>query len=192
MTETAAVQFDDSLPAAEAGEAVAYDWPEAPDGGLQVEDPRNGYRDQEWPEYEWSQASTDTLAEVNRQWEDFKRLAIERRFDDDVLMSGVEKVYSTSQAAQFFGKSNQWLYWGLRKSIFTYKNGTPIQPERVGNMGKRRFTLPIISEIAKSCYRRGNLRYDDLHAIMAKILLAEFGEKAFANVEEENIEEPVS
>jgi hypothetical protein len=201
------VQFDDTVPG-EAGEAVEVplrtdaegnpvygDWPEkdyhpeprAPEGGPEDPAQYNGYRDDDWG-YEWSQTPRETPAEVQRQWDEFKRIAIAEQFDDDVLMTGVEKVYSTSQAANFFGKSNQWLYWGLRKNIFTYKDGSPIQPERAeGTLGKRRFTLPIIREIALSCYRRGNLREDDLHSIMAKILLEEFGEKAFANVGAESV-----
>jgi hypothetical protein len=161
------------------GEAVEYD-PHDDQGNRLTP---NGYRDEDWG-YEWAQAPTATPAEVQEHWEEFKKQAIEQGFDEDALMHGVEKVYSTSQAAQFFGKSNQWLYWGLRKGIFTYKNSEPILPERVGTMGKRRFTLKIIREIALSCYRRGNLREDDLHAIMAKILLAEYGEKAFSNVDQ--------
>lgn len=104
-------------------------------------------------------------------------------------MGGVEKVYSTKGAAEFFGRSNQWLYWGLRPDpetglqVFTYKNGQPILPERVGKMGKRRFTLPIIREIALSCYRRGQIKEEELEDVMARILLAEFGAAAFADAE---------
>jgi hypothetical protein len=76
------------------------------------------------------------------------------------LLDGVEKVYSTSEAARFFSMSNQWLYWGMRNNIFTYLDGTPIQPERIGKGGRRRFTLPIIREMALSCHRRGNLKQE--------------------------------
>lgn len=127
--------------------------------------------------------------EVQREWETFKEKVVANHFDDEMLLAGVEKVYSTSRAAEFFGRSTQWMYWGLRIDVrtneppFTYKDGTPILPERVGTMGKRRFTLPIIKEIALCCYRRGNLKEEELEEIMARILLAEFGARAFANVE---------
>lgn len=131
--------------------------------------------------------STDPaiLAEVQRSWDEFRTKAAMRAFGEEVLLNGVEKVYSTAKAAGFFGKSNQWMYWGLRQDdpgaqVFTYKDGTPILPERVGKMGKRRFSLPIIREIALSCWRRGNLTEEELQEVMAKILLAEFGEGAFA------------
>ena len=118
--------------------------------------------------------------EAVERWNDFRRNAIEKGITGEAMLDGAEKAYSTSQAARFFGKSNQWIYWGL-KGIFTYKDGTPIEPERVGPIGKRRFTLPIIREIALSCYRRGNLTEEELHAVMAKILIAEFGKEAFAD-----------
>lgn len=128
-----------------------------------------------------------TLKEVQEQWNAYRTKIVDRYFDSEDLLDGVEKIYSTSQAAEFFGRSNQWMYWGLRKDphtgehVFQYKDGTPIQPERIGPGGRRRFKLPIIREIALSCYRRGNISEEELQEIMAKILLAEFGEKAFAD-----------
>lgn len=92
------------------------------------------------------------------------------------LLAGVEKVYSTSEAAKFFGKSNQWLYWGMRNNIFTNPDGSEIEPERIGKGGRRRFTLPVIRDIALSCYRRGNLKEPELKDIMVKIARAEQGE----------------
>jgi hypothetical protein len=128
----------------------------------------------------------EARAEVHRQWEIFKEKVLANRFDDEMLMAGVEKVYSTSKAAEFFGRSTQWMYWGLRpdpktgETPFAYKDGTPILPERIGTMGKRRFTLPLIKEIALCCYRRGSFTEDELEGIMEKILLAEFGRSAFS------------
>lgn len=131
----------------------------------------------------------EVLNEVKSSWDNFRRHVISRGLSEESLMGGVEKVYSTKQAAEFFGRSNQWLYWGLRPDpetgaqVFNYKNGQPIRPEQVGKMGKRRFTLPIIREIAMSCYRRGQIKEEELLDIMAKILLAEFGPEAFADAD---------
>ena len=99
------------------------------------------------------------------------------------LLEGVEKMYSTAEAAQFFGKTNQWLYWGMRNKIFVDVNGNLIEPIRIGKGGRRRFTLPIIRDIALSCYRRGNLKEDGLRAVFRKILIAEYGEDAFEQQE---------
>lgn len=142
----------------------------------------------------WSTAPPSSTPDaVVRDWENFRYQAVSHQFDRDVLLEGVERSYSTSQAAAFFGKSNQWMYWGLRKGIFTYKDGTPIEPEWTGQRktsedgdvgpGRRRFTLPIIREIALSCHRRGNLSEEGLEMVMAKILIAEFGERAFSNTD---------
>lgn len=93
------------------------------------------------------------------------------------MLAGVERVYSTSEAAKFFGKSNQWLYWGMRNNIFTQPSGATIEPERIGKGGRRRFTLPVIRDIALSCYRRGNLKEPELKDIMVRIARAEQGEE---------------
>ncbi len=147
-------------------------------------------RADEYPEWDeqWAIPAPDgePEKEIKASWDEFRRKAIAQHFNEDSLNDGTEKVYSTSKVAQFFGRSNQWVYWGLRpgpngKQVFTYLDGTPIRPERVGKGGRRRFTLPIIREIAKSCYRRGQITEEELTAIMAKILLAEFGPQAFAN-----------
>jgi hypothetical protein len=98
---------------------------------------------------------------------------------DEELMADadVDPVFSTSEAAEFFDRSNQWLYWGLREGVFTRSDGTPIDPERIGDpdSGRRRFTIPIIREIAKSSYRRGNLNPDQLKTIMRRVRYAELG-----------------
>jgi hypothetical protein len=109
------------------------------------------------------------------------------------VLSGMDKVYNTEDAAAFFpgksgkdgqSKSDQWMYWGLRNKIFIYANGTPIEPKQIGKGKRRRFTLPIIEEIALSCYRRGNLKEDELKEVFRRILLAKYGESAFENGDE--------
>jgi hypothetical protein len=84
-----------------------------------------------------------------------------------------EKFYSTGEVAKLFGKSNQWCYWAMRNNVFTRPDGTVIEPIRVGQNGKRRFTIPVLREIARSCYRRGNLSETELEEILAKLSRAE-------------------
>lgn len=182
--DPAVVQFDDQTPG-EVGPPVDLgywkEFVESSDGQELKGAPANPLAvDPSTPE--------TTQAEVLKSWDEFRTKAAIRAYGQEVLLSGVEKVYSTQQvAADFFGKSNQWMYWGLRTDpgstdqIFAYKDGSPILPERVGKMGKRRFSLPIIREIALSCFRRGNLTEEELLEIMAKILHEEFGEQAFAD-----------
>lgn len=123
------------------------------------------------------------ILESAEHWEEFRRRVLSDDFKRDAVMEGVQKIFSTSQAAAFFGRSAQWIYWGLREGIFTYRDGTPILPERVGKNDRRRFTLPLIREMALSHYRRGNLAEEELEAIMKRILLAEFGPEAFSDTE---------
>ncbi|QZE10494.1 hypothetical protein SEA_SCOOBYDOOBYDOO_177 [Mycobacterium phage ScoobyDoobyDoo] len=111
---------------------------------------------------------------------------IEDISDEQLLAeAGVQPFYSTTEAAQFFDKTNQWLYWGLRKEsngkpidpVFVYPDGTPIEPERVGDPkeGRRRFTLPIIKDILLSNYRRGNVEPDELKKVLRRIRINELG-----------------
>ena len=84
-----------------------------------------------------------------------------------------EKFYSTGQVAKIFGKSVQWMYWGMREKVFTYPDGSAIEPIRLCSGGRRRFTIPAIREIARSCYRRGTLSEAKLAEILAELALAE-------------------
>lgn len=83
-----------------------------------------------------------------------------------------ERFYGTRDVAKFFGKSVQWVYRGLRTNTFTSADGSPIKPIRAaGNRGKRWFTLPMLRDIARSCYRRGTLgegEYLDLLVVLAR------------------------
>ncbi len=100
---------------------------------------------------------------------------VERPGGDLMADAGLELSYSTDSAAEFFNRSNQWLYWGLREKVFTYEDGTTIEPIRIGPDQRRRFTLAVIKEIMKCCYRRGNFSKNDVEIIMTRIKLAEKG-----------------
>lgn len=73
-----------------------------------------------------------------------------------------EKYYSTAEVARFFGKSNQWVYWAMRTGVFTDKDGSRIEPMRIGKNGRRRFTIPVLRSMARACYRRGIVTEDEL------------------------------
>lgn len=89
--------------------------------------------------------------------------------------AGIEPIFSTSEAAEFFDRSNQWLYWGLRTGVFTDDKGRTITPDRIGESdhGRRRFTVSILKDIMRSSYRRGNLSDEQLAVVMRRIKLAE-------------------
>lgn len=84
-----------------------------------------------------------------------------------------EKSYSTGDVARFFGKSVQWVYWAMRTGVFVQPDGTPIEPIRVGKNGRRRFTVPVLRDMARSCYRRGIVSEEELLDLLAVLARAE-------------------
>lgn len=107
---------------------------------------------------------------------------IEDISDEDLLReAGIVPFYSTTEASQFFDRTTQWMYWGLGRDdgppIFIYPDGTPIEPERIGDPseGRRRFTLPVIKDILLSSYRRGNIEPEELKKILRRIRINELG-----------------
>lgn len=103
---------------------------------------------------------------------------VESMTDEELMAeAGVEPIFSTTEAAEFFDRSNQWLYWGLREGVFTDDDGNPLDPERIGDpsKGRRRFTISILKDIMRSSYRRGNIDPDHLKTITRRIRYAELG-----------------
>ena len=131
---------------------------------------------------------SDAKEESHRRYQEFRDNAIKSGVVKDVLLFDVEKVFSTVEVARFFGRTRQWVYWGLTPeeqtglAPFSYRDGTPIVPERaeMGMLQKRVFALPDIREIALACHRRGIINEVELEEVMARILVAEFGEAAFS------------
>ena len=97
---------------------------------------------------------------------------------DEALIAGIEKWYSAAEVAEFFGRSNQWIYDRFKKGKFTYKDGTPIIPVLTGGPKKprMRFNLDIIKALADSCYRDGIVKRPELQLIMKRVAVSEFGE----------------
>jgi len=100
--------------------------------------------------------------------------------DDVLVQAGVEKTYSTRGAAALIGRSPQWVYWGLKPAdegggdIFRTDKGEPIRPSQVGGAkGRRRYTLPVVKEMAIAAYKRGNLSEGMLQEALERILYEE-------------------
>lgn len=112
----------------------------------------------------------EAVAEVFRQME---------TVGDD--LSGVERLYNTDEAAQFLGKSPQWMYWAMKPrekgggGQFYYVDGAPIEPERIGDKGIRRFSLAVIKDMAASMYRKTTISYDELEVIVGRVKMARLG-----------------
>lgn len=97
--------------------------------------------------------------------------------------AGIEPVVSTSEAAEYFDRTSQWIYWGLKPDPdtgeirFVWPDNSPIIPERIGEgtNSRRRFTTPILRAILAASYRRGNITDDELKIIIRRIRYTELG-----------------
>jgi len=81
--------------------------------------------------------------------------------------------YRTADVARLFRKSQNWVRWALRNNVFVRKDGTPIKPIRVGESSRRRFTLPLLHDMAKAAYRRGILDEVELEAVLSDLARTE-------------------
>lgn len=128
--------------------------------------------------------------------------AAQAKSGDILADAGVGRWYSSTEAAAFFDKTVQWLYWGMRHPpnggrLFvrpvTRPDGTQVTEldasgravpviedipvPRLGDpaRGKRRFDIPTIREFAKSAYHRGNIKEPKLTAVLQRLVVAEHG-----------------
>ena len=81
--------------------------------------------------------------------------------------------FGTADVARLFRKSQNWVRWALRNNVFLRKDGTPITPVRVGESSRRRFTLPLLHDMAKAAYRRGILDEVELEGVLGELARVE-------------------
>ncbi|MFZ4373956.1 MAG: hypothetical protein ACOYO2_12075 [Mycobacterium sp.] len=77
--------------------------------------------------------------------------------------------FGTGDVARLFRKSQNWVRWALRNNVFIRKDGTPIKPIRLGESSRRRFTLPLLHDMAKAAYRRGILDEIELEGVLREL-----------------------
>ncbi len=83
---------------------------------------------------------------------------------------GCEETYfSTAEAARFFGRPAGWLARSVRQRAFTYPDGSPIEPLRVGRAGRLRFTAAVLRDIAHACHRAGTVSRRQLEGILTEL-----------------------
>ena len=120
------------------------------------------------------------------EWGEWKAKvnALDKMNEAELLQeAGVDPAVSTTEAAEYFDRTTQWIYWGLKpdpetgEHVFVWPDGTPIVPDRIGDpvTGRRRFTMPILRAILQSCYRRGNIEAQELQDIIRRIRYTELG-----------------
>lgn len=137
---------------------------------------------------EWTQTydgpGTGTMAvdedTALARWREKRVAELEAMTDAELLAeAGVEPTVSTSEAAEYFDRTTQWIYWGLKpdpktgRYPFAWPDETPIVPDRVA--GQRRFSTSILRAILQSSFRRGNIAADELKNIIKRIRYTELG-----------------
>lgn len=109
---------------------------------------------------------------------------LDKASDSNLMaMADIEPIVSTTEAAEYFDRTSQWMYWGLKpdaetgEHVFVWQDGTPIVPERIGDpvTGRRRFTMPILRAILQASYRRGNIESGELQTVIRRIRYTELG-----------------
>ena len=81
--------------------------------------------------------------------------------------------FGTADVARLFRKSQNWVRWALRNNVFIRRDGTPIEPVRLGKSSRRRFTVALLHDMAKAAYRRGVLDEVELEAVLDELTRAE-------------------
>lgn len=99
----------------------------------------------------------------------------EPKLDVEQLLAGVDKTYSTKEAAEFLGRTDQWMYWALGQGTLVKEDGTPIKPLQAPSGKKMRFSLLTIKEIAACQYRRGNYTDSEIEAVLNRIVVTQQG-----------------
>lgn len=109
-----------------------------------------------------------------------RKAKVPKDISDEQLLaeSGIVRYYSTKDVAQFFDRSEAWVYWGLGRDDetppFLRPDGSPIAPERVGATHRRRYTLADIRDILLASNRRGNVTTEELTKVLRRIRIDEY------------------
>lgn len=205
------------------GRAVMPEWSDGPDGKPEpppavkprrkrpakatppvVEEPRKRQAKALQPNATHLDSVTQAQKWLDDHPEEAEMLRAAQAATGDILAdSGVgTRWYSSTEAAAFFDKTVQWLYWGMRhpphggrlfvEPVLT-ADGTPVTEfddegrevpimrdipvVRLGDpkTGKRRFDIPTIRKFAKSAYLQANIKEPKLRAVLQRLIVAEHG-----------------
>ncbi len=88
---------------------------------------------------------------------------------DSAVQSKSEKFFSRAEVARLFGKRDKWVYQALCDEIFTYPDGSVIEPIRIGTRRLRRFSVAVVQDMAWSCYRRGIFSDQEVKEVLAEL-----------------------
>src|ERR1700738_5345334 len=83
--------------------------------------------------------------DFDKAWSTATEIDVLDKMSDAELLAeaGIEPIVSTTEAAEYFDRTSQWIYWGLKpdpsdgKIRFVWPDGSPIVPDRIeGPEGK--------------------------------------------------------
>jgi hypothetical protein len=81
--------------------------------------------------------------------------------DSVTQIAGLQPTYSAREAAALLKRSYSWLDQRLRRGESVRPDGTTVQPMRTGG-GYRYFTIEMLRDIAKCCYRHRWYSFNEL------------------------------
>jgi hypothetical protein len=90
-------------------------------------------------------------------------------------VAGLEPTYSAREAAALLGRSFSWLDQHVRTGDFVLPDGTTIQPLRSPG-GYRYFSIEMLQDIAKCCYRHHCYSFDELKSVFRELAMAVYGD----------------
>jgi hypothetical protein len=89
----------------------------------------------------------------------------------EIAASGTEPTYSAREAAALLNRSYSWLDQRLRQGEFVRADGTTVQPLRSPG-GYRYFSVEMLQDIAKCCYRHRWYRFEELKSVIRELAMA--------------------
>lgn len=86
----------------------------------------------------------------------------------------VAQTATTSEAAEYFNRTTQWLYYALETGRLVDETGKRLLPPK-DERGRRVFDMDLLQEIVKANYRLGNVEPDELKTVLRRIRMTRSG-----------------
>jgi hypothetical protein len=91
--------------------------------------------------------------------------------DSTTQIAELEPTFSAREAAALLKRSYSWLDQRLRRGEFVRTDGTVVLPLRTAG-GYRYFSIEMLHDIAKCCYRHRWFSFDELKSAYLELAMA--------------------
>jgi len=95
--------------------------------------------------------------------------------DVTTKIAGLVPTFSAREAAALLNRSYSWLDQRLRQGELVRPDGTVVQPSRTAG-GYRYFTIEMLEDIAKYCYRQRGYTFKELKSVIRDLVIAAHGD----------------